>query len=191
MIYFEKVSFEQYKKDRLKLLGNFSHTIPDEKIKEEYDNIKLPKRATTDSAGYDFFAPYTFSLIGTHSDKAENLQIHYELIPTGIRFVTDNKEIFLACVPRSGLGFRNGFALANTVGVIDSSYFLSDNEGHIMAKVYAETDADVEQGKAFMQGIIIPFIKTSNDDATGIRNGGFGSTDGKIEAVEIKEKENG
>ena len=187
MIHFEKVSFEQYYKDRTKV----ELYLTEEEVRSEYDAIKLPKRATTDSAGYDFFAPYTFDLIGTHSDKAEETKIHYELIPTGIRFITDNKEVFLACVPRSGLGFRNGFALANTIGVIDSSYFLSDNEGHIMAKVYAETDVSVEQGKAFMQGIIIPFIKTSDDDATGIRNGGFGSTDGKIEAVEIKEKENG
>ena len=99
MIHFEKVSFEQYYKDRTKV----ETCLTEEEVRSEYDAIKLPKRATTDSAGYDFFAPYTFSLIGTHSDKAENLQIHYELIPTGIRFVTDNKEVVLACVPRSGL----------------------------------------------------------------------------------------
>ena len=174
MIHFEKVSFEQYYKDRTKV----ETYLTEEEVRSEYDAIKLPKRATTDSAGYDFFAPYTFSLIGTHSDNAENLQILFELISTGIRFVTDNKEVFLACVPRSGLGFRNGFALANTIGVIDSSYFLSDNEGHIMAKVYAETDVRVEQGKAFMQGIIVPYLTVDNDKSKEIkRNGGFGSTD--------------
>ena len=77
MIHFEKVSFEQYYKDRTKV----ETYLTEEEVRSEYDAIKLPKRATTDSAGYDFFAPYTFSLIGTHSDKAENSQIHYELIP--------------------------------------------------------------------------------------------------------------
>ena len=95
------------------------------------------------------------------------------------------------CVPRSGLGFKNGFRLINTAGIIDRDYWRSDNQGHIICKFSVENGIFLEAGKAFMQGIIIPFIKTSNDDATGIRNGGFGSTDGKIEAVEIKEKENG
>ena len=67
MIHFEKVSFEQYYKDRTKV----ETYLTEEEVRSEYDAIKLPKRATTDSAGYDFFAPYTFDLIGTHSDKAE------------------------------------------------------------------------------------------------------------------------
>lgn len=43
---FEKVSFEQFEKDWLK---NFPDTND---VKAVYDSIKLPKRATTGSAGY-------------------------------------------------------------------------------------------------------------------------------------------
>ena len=186
MAHFEKVSFEQYKKDRLNLLGNFSNTITDKKIKKEYDAIKLPQRGTVGSMGYDFYSPFMFTL------KSEWSTDEYETIPTGIKFVVDDDvHLGLLCVPRSGLGFRYAFSLSNTLGVIDQDYQYAENEGHIMAKVTAKSEVTIEQGKAFMQGIIIPFIITSDDDATGIRNGGFGSTDRKIEAVEIKEKETG
>lgn len=47
---FEKVSFEQFKKDFQK---NFN--VNDEEVKEIYNKIKLPVRATKASAGYDFF----------------------------------------------------------------------------------------------------------------------------------------
>ena len=53
---FEKVSYQQFKKDMIDTYGEIS----DESIKEIYDGIKLPKRATTGSAGYDFFAPFAF-----------------------------------------------------------------------------------------------------------------------------------
>lgn len=175
MIKFEKVSFEQYYKDRTKV----QTYLKEEDVRKEYDAIKLPQRSTSGSAGYDFYAPYDISLIGTDSDKAEERKIHYELLPTGISFVTDRDDIVLVCVPRSGLGFKNGFALANTVGVIDSDYQYSSNEGHIMAKVYSNTDVNVEQGKAFMQGIILPYYKVDEDNVTEVRDGGFGSTDKK------------
>jgi len=182
MIKFEKVSFEQYYQARW---HNTSDGIlspsymTKEALREEYDAIKLPQRSTDGSAGYDFYSPVSFNLIGTHSDKAEEHRIHYELLPTGIRFVTDNKDVFLMCVPRSGNGFKYGFALANTCGVIDSDYQYSDNEGHIMAKIYSEKDMAIEQGKAFMQGIILPYYKVDDDNSSGVRNGGFGSTDAK------------
>ena len=40
----------------------------------------------------------------------------------------------LAIFPRSGLGFKYRLQLNNTVGIIDSDYFNSDNEGHILLK---------------------------------------------------------
>lgn len=63
---FEKVSFEQFKKD---------WEYYNENIQEIYDNIKLPKRATKGSAGYDFFAPISLTLAPGKTIK----------IPTGIR----------------------------------------------------------------------------------------------------------
>ena len=44
-------------------------------------------------------------------------------------------EWVLKCYPRSGLGFKYRLQLNNTVGIIDSDYFYSDNEGHIFAKL--------------------------------------------------------
>ena len=44
------------------------------------------------------------------------------------------KGWFLGIYPRSGQGFKYGIKLANTVGIIDSDYYHSDNEGHIFIK---------------------------------------------------------
>ena len=86
----------------------------------------------------------------------------------------------LSLYPRSGLGFKYRLQLNNTVGIIDSDYFYSDNEGHIMARITNDSNEDkvlqVQQGTGFMQGIFTQFGITTDDDADGVRNGGFGST---------------
>lgn len=163
MSYFSKVSFGQYLDDCRKLNPLFTTDY----IKESYDRLVLPKRATIDSAGYDLFAPYEVTL-----KPGE-----YVTIPLGIRWVANSDGYFLMIVPRSGLGFKSGVRLANTVGIIDSGYFCSDNEGHIFAKLTCDKEVTINQGQGILQGIILPFILTDDDNATGIRNGGFGSTD--------------
>ena len=80
------------------------------------------------------------------------------------------------CAPRSGLGFKYGMKLVNTVGIIDADYYQSDNEGHIMAKVSVSKSVQVDTGKGFMQGIILPYFVTDDDSEDAVRNGGFGST---------------
>ena len=50
---FEKVSFEQFKKD----MEKYREIISEEKIIEAYKELKLPSRATKGSAGYDFYNP--------------------------------------------------------------------------------------------------------------------------------------
>ena len=132
-----------------------------------YNNeiVQLPTRATKGSSGYDFYAPERYEI---HAGE----QV---LIPTGIRFITD-EQVWLMCMPRSGLGFKYGMRLLNTVGNIDSDYWHSDNEGHIMAKITADKDFVIEKGDRFMQGVILPYLVTNNDSANGERNGGFGST---------------
>ena len=100
-------------------------------------------------------------------------------IPTGIRVEMD-PEWVLKCYPRSGLGFKYRLQLNNTVGIIDSDYFYSDNEGHMFSKITNDTNEektiDIAQGEGFMQGIFVEYGITVDDEATGIRNGGFGST---------------
>lgn len=134
-----------------------------------YDAIELPKRATTGSAGYDFYLPTDLRLEPGQTVK----------IPTGIRVRMEEGWV-LMLYPRSGLGFKYRLQLDNTVGVIDSDYYYSDNEGHIMAKLTNDSRdgrvLELEAGKAFMQGIFTPFGITEDDETTGVRNGGFGST---------------
>lgn len=161
---FEKVSFEQFKKDIKST--NLSYT--EDEIKDIYDKIQLPKRATKGSAGYDFKMPAPITM-----EKG----VAYT-IPTGIRcFIQDGWVLQMH--PRSGLGFKKGFKLLNTTGIIDSDYYNSNNEGHIMAKVsygYGEPLLTLEQGDGFLQGVFIEYGITVDDNAEGERNGGFGST---------------
>ncbi len=86
----------------------------------------------------------------------------------------------LTLYPRSGLGFKFRFQLDNSVGVIDSDYAYSDNEGHIFLRMTNDNREGktlrIPTGTAFAQGIFLPFGITVDDDAQTTRNGGFGST---------------
>ena len=134
----------------------------------DYADVKLPARATSGSAGYDFFAPFELKIAAGETVK----------VPTCIRCRMDEGRV-LAIFPRSGLGFRYKLALDNTVGIIDADYFGADNEGQIMIKMTNRGDKDlvVEKGKAFAQGIFLQYFLTDDDAASGSRTGGFGSTD--------------
>ena len=166
---FEKVSWKQFQKDYVDTFGE-DHTINMDEVKEIYNSIQLPIRATSGSAGYDFKSPITFTLKSGQTIK----------IPTGIRAKIDDGWV-LKCYPRSGLGFKYRLQLNNTVGVIDSDYYYSDNEGHIFAKLTNDTNEDktvkIAAGSGFMQGIFVEYGITVDDDVTDVRNGGFGSTD--------------
>lgn len=162
---FHKVSEEQFQKD-------WADTFPEyqkEEIKAVYDALRLPKRATSGSAGYDFYAPVPIVL-----EPGETIKM-----PTGIRVEMDQSWV-LKCYPRSGLGFKYRLQLNNTVGIIDSDYFYSDNEGHMFAKITNDSNEGrtmtIGQGEGFMQGIFVEYGITVDDDVTEVRNGGFGST---------------
>ena len=132
-------------------------------------DIQLPKRGDSRSAGYDFYAPDTFVLEPGKTVK----------IPTGIRVEMEDGWV-LKCYPRSGLGFKYRLQLNNTVGIIDSDYFYSDNEGHIFAKLTNDSNEgktlEIAKGTGFMQGIFVEYGITVDDDTDEVRNGGFGST---------------
>ena len=141
----------------------------EEDIRDMYESLELPQRATKGSAGYDFFAPFAFSLPPGTTIK----------IPTGIRAKMDEDWV-LKLYPRSGLGFKYRLQMNNTVGIIDSDYFYSDNEGHIFVKITNDSNegktVDVTAGMGIVQGIFLEYGITVDDAAEGIRNGGFGST---------------
>lgn len=162
---FSKVSFARFAEDWLNTFPNSTEA----EAAEVYDHIKLPKRATSGSAGYDFYSPSDFELAPSETVK----------IPTGIRVEIVDGWV-LKCYPRSGLGFKYRLQLNNTVGIIDSDYFHSDNEGHIFAKITNDSNEgktlSLEKGAGFMQGIFVEYGITVDDDVTASRNGGFGST---------------
>lgn len=162
---FHKVSRSRFAEDWKDTFGQTS----EEQINSIYESIRLPRRATAGSAGYDFFAPIDVTLKPGETIK----------IPTGIR-VEMEPEWVLKCYPRSGLGFKYRLQMNNTVGIIDSDYFYSDNEGHIFAKITNDTNEEktllIPVATGFMQGIFVEYGITVDDDATEIRNGGFGST---------------
>ena len=166
---FEKVSFEQFYHDMKSEFYAESGDSLRDKLHEMWENIKLPTRATSGSAGYDFKAPFDFRLEPGMTIK----------IPTGIRVKIDDGW-WLGCLPRSGLGFKYRLQLDNTCAVIDADYYFSNNEGHIFLKITNDSKTgkiiNIHAGDGFAQGIFIPFGITYSDNATAVRNGGMGST---------------
>lgn len=164
---FEKVSKDRFVADWMDTFSSELFNI--EEVQRIYQDITLPKRATMGSAGYDFFSPITFSLKPGETIK----------IPTGIRARIEEGWV-LKCYPRSGLGFKYRLQLNNTVGIIDSDYYGSDNEGHIFCKLTNDSNegkiVTIEERTGYMQGIFVEFGITIDDEAVTIRNGGMGST---------------
>ena len=164
---FEKVTLEQFEHDWLKQFPK-----DQERVKEIYEGIALPKRATKGSAGYDFTIPKNLVL-----GPKETV-----LIPTGIRAKIENGYV-LVLFPRSSLGFRYRMQLDNTAGIIDADYYEADNQGHIMCKITNDSLTDnvmeLKAGQGFVQGIFLQFGTVEDDDVQTQRTGGFGSTDGK------------
>ena len=166
---FEKVSFPQFYEAMKAEFGD-AYNNGDTlfmAVNHQYEALKLPKRSTTGSAGYDFYSPVSFRLAPGQSIK----------IPTGIHALI-NEGWWLMLAPRSGQGFKYFVRIANIPPVIDSDYAFSDNEGHIFIKIRNEGDKvmEINAGDAFAQGIFLPFGITYDDDADGVRNGGLGST---------------
>lgn len=162
---FEKVSPQRF-------VSDWIATFPQQTIEQAvlaYENLQLPRRATSGSAGYDFFTPVGFELPAGGSIK----------IPTGIRAIMEDGWV-LTLYPRSGLGFKFRFQLDNTVGVIDSDYARAENEGHIFLRMTNDNREGkglrVPAGTAFAQGVFLPFGITVDDDVQAVRSGGLGST---------------
>lgn len=151
---FEKISFKQFSVD----------ISSDENIYEEFS---IPKRGSKNSCGYDFFS-------------IQDLILHpgdIVKIPTGIRAYMNNDELLMIVV-RSSMGFKYNVRMCNQVGIIDSDYYDSDNEGHIWICLQNEGNRDyiIKKGDAIAQGIFMKYL-TCGDEVSTIRNGGIGSTD--------------
>lgn len=203
---FYKVNYEAFKKDVMKFLPEVYDKIHEEGLKEAYDKIELPKRATLFSAGYDFKSPFDIPAITRDNT----------FIPTGVKVNLYNDQSFLQIVPRSSSA-KNYYKLGNTIGIIDADYFENeDNDGDIIICLrmdyhlkYVETavynpltgknnlitkenvqaNYSVKQGDKIAQGIIMNYGITNNDPKVDMtseeivhaieskeRKGGFGST---------------
>ncbi len=167
MLAFEKVSLEQFTAD-----WQSKNASRQEEIEAVYATLEMPRRSTAGSAGYDFIAPYDFTLAPGESIT----------VLTGIRAKMPYNLVLLM-MPRSGQGMRFKLQLMNTVGVIDADYYEANNEGHIMVALFNDhrdgAVLEVKKGTAFAQGIFLPYYVTDDDKACEKRVGGFGSTDKK------------
>ena len=171
---FEKVSVKQFIKDYKEIFGDeifpsvlakYDCKTIDEYLSLIWDNIELPTRSTTKSAGHDFRCPFDIDIYRSHPIT----------IPTGIRCVIEDGW-HLQIVPRSSMGFNYEMRLVNTVGVLDGDYYYADNEGHIKAKIDVKHTLKLKRGDKFIQGVFVPYGITVDDDVSVIRTGGIGST---------------
>jgi len=156
MRYFEKISFEQFKKD----------VADDKKL---YDEYTLPKRSTKYSAGYDFKSLFDFILKPGECKK----------IPLGVKVCMNSDEMMMLLV-RSSMGFKYNVRMCNQVGIFESDYYNNEsNEGHAFIKLQNEGNSDfiVKKGDKICQGIFVKFLTVDNEEEINdIRTGGFGST---------------
>lgn len=135
----------------------------------KYEELKLPKRATAKSAGYDVFSPVDILL-----EPSEEVKI-----PLGIKaYMLDDEALF--AYPRSGHGFKYYIRLANTVGVVDADFYNNpDNEGNIWLKIRNEGNRNfaVKKGDAICQLIFQKYLLVDGDEFVGDKRiGGIGST---------------
>ena len=140
---FEKISFEQFKKD----------VSDDLKL---YDEYELPSRETHYAAGYDFIALFDFTLKPGMIKK----------IPTGVKVKMQNDEVLLIVV-RGRQGFKYNVRLINQVGVVDKDYYNNEsNEGHIWIGLKNEGDKDyiVSKGERIAQGLFVKYLLTEDDN---------------------------
>ena len=173
--HFEKVPFEVFKEG---IATREDDAQFSKRMREMYDVLKLPMRATDGSAGYDFYSPFDFCI-----QPGESV-----VVPTGIRAVIPESAVLL-CVPRSGSGFKYGIKLANSVGVIDADFYnpATGSEGHILLRLMNHDHSEpvsFSEGDGFAQGIIVPYVTMPeyDNEQCGVygvkqRAGGFGSTD--------------
>jgi dUTP pyrophosphatase len=151
---FEKISFEQFKKD-----------VSDDM--DLYNSYELPRRGSKNSCGYDFFSIEDMILRPGEIKK----------IPTGYKAKFMSDEALLLVV-RSSMGFKYNVRMCNQVGIIDSDYYNNSvNEGHMWVSLQNEGDKDfkIEKGTAYCQGIFVKYL-TCGDEVNHKRESGIGST---------------
>ncbi len=130
--------------------------------------IRLPRRSTARSAGYDIEAAEDVTIPPLGVGK----------VPTGLKaYMTDDE--YLSIHIRSGISFRHCLSLVNDTGIIDADYYNNpDNEGHIIIGIInlSREPVTIRKGDRVAQGIFSRYLTTDDDEASEDRKGGFGST---------------
>jgi dUTP pyrophosphatase len=132
-------------------------------------DVKIPKRATESSAGYDLASVEDITIMPNE----------IKMIPTGLKAqMPKNEALFIFA--RSSLGIKKGLMMTNGVGVVDADYYNNPaNEGHLMVSLINIGDKPVQilKGERVAQGIFMGYQKTTDDEAGSMtRLGGFGSS---------------
>ena len=100
------------------------------------------------------------------------------LVSTGMKCKLE-PGTYLELSVRSSCPLKYWLILGNSVGIIDADYYNNlDNEGEIFFQMINLSPYDIQlhKGDIIGQGIIKPYLTTEDDNASGQRMGGFGST---------------
>ena len=138
----------------------------------EDKGINLPERKTKYSAGYDVEAAEDTIV------PAFKPGMKPTLIKTGLKAYCPEDEYYML-VNRSSNPGKKGLVMANSLGIVDSDYYGNEsNDGHFMFAFFNCSDHDVviKKGDAIGQVVFTKYLIVDNDNATGVRTGGFGST---------------
>lgn len=138
----------------------------------EEKDIHLPVRKTKNAAAYDIEAAEDITIPVYYPG------IKPTLIPTGLKAYCEPDECYLL-LSRSG-GPKKGLLTPHGLGLIDSDYYENEtNDGHFMVQVFNCSDKplEIKKGDAIAQVMFMKYLIADNDNAEGVRTGGFGSTD--------------
>jgi len=138
----------------------------------EDKGINLPKRSTKNSAGYDIEAAETVVI-----EPFKN-GVKPTLIATGLKAYCQSDEWFMLANRSSGP--KKGLLFPHSFGIIDSDYYGNEsNDGHLFVQCINIKDEplEIKKGDVIAQVVFQKYLITDDDNADGIRTGGFGSTD--------------
>ena len=134
--------------------------------------INIPVRKTRYSAGYDIESAEDITI------PVYSKGIKPTLVKTGLKAYFNSNEALLLLNRSSGP--KKGLILANSIGLVDCDYYNNpENEGHIMFNFFncSDHELEIKKGDRIGQAVFINYLTTDDDNADGLRTGGFGSTD--------------
>ena len=166
--YFLASDFEKYEILKIKKQIKQSDCMC---VKLLHPNAQLPKRQSSEDAGYDIYTPESATILA-HSKKIISTGIAIQLPECRIA----NHIYCFNLISRSGLSAKH--SIEKGAGLIDKSY-----RGELKVVLYNHSDKDynIQMGERICQGIIIPVAISEVLEVKELSNtdrgtNGFGST---------------